>query len=57
MAAFSFGIRRRLNAAAVITNSQSTLTRPRSFTFRIPPPVFIQPKGRSTQGHFFWLIR
>ena len=48
-AACNFGIRQRLNAAAVKVNNHHSLSRPRNFTFRNGPTDFIQPKGFSTQ--------
>jgi hypothetical protein len=53
---FNFGIRQRLNAAAVNTTSQSTLSSPRSFTLRSPATAFIQPNVRSINGRFCWLM-
>ena len=44
-AAFNFGSRQRLKAAAVMRNCQATLPRPRNFVLRIPPVCFIHPKG------------
>ena len=54
-ASFSFGIRHRLNAAAVRTNNQSTFSNPRNFTLRIPAIAFIHPNVRSISGRFCWL--
>jgi hypothetical protein len=46
----SFGIRQRLNAAAVITNCHPTFQSPRSFVFFIPAVCFIHPNAFSING-------
>jgi hypothetical protein len=52
----SFGIRKRLNAAQLNTNSQSTLASPRSFTFFSGPICFSHPNGFSTSQRLLRLI-
>ena len=54
-AAWSFGSRQRLNAAAVIRNCHPTLRRPLSLLLRIPPVCFIHPNAFSISGLLRWL--
>ena len=46
----------RLKAAPTKVNHQPTFRRPRNFTFRSRPIIFIQPNDCSTRLRFCWLI-
>jgi hypothetical protein len=56
LCSMSLGSRHRLCAAVLKTNSQSTLYRPRSLTWRIGPVYFSQPKPFSTSQRRLRLI-
>jgi hypothetical protein len=52
----SFGMRRRLKAAQLNTNTQATLADPRSFTFFSGPICLSHPNGFSTNQRLLRLI-
>ena len=54
--ALSFGMRSRLKAAQLNTNTQSTLAKPRSFTFLRGPICFSHAKGFSTNQRLLKLM-
>ena len=52
----SFGMRSRLKAAQLNRNSQSTFSKPRSFTFRNGPVCLSHPNAFSTSQRLLRLI-